>query len=82
MTQRWPRTVCVHLSPGVGGGWALGAHFLPDFFARSEASSTNWNLFFTCGKQCNPSNGIDIIIKILKPKIKKITIINRGIINE
>lgn len=37
---------------------------------------------FTCGNECKPIQGIDLIVKILKPKNKKIISMSRGKINE
>jgi S-adenosylmethionine decarboxylase len=37
---------------------------------------------FTCGSTCKPEAGIDLIIKILRPKIKKISKISRGLLDE
>lgn len=37
---------------------------------------------FTCGSQCKPIEGIELLVEILKPKTKKIITMSRGKINE
>lgn len=65
---------------GVTGVWILSeshcsVHTYPEFgYGHFD--------IFTCGDTCKPEAGIDFIVKILKPKQKKIIKLSRGTLDE
>ena len=65
---------------GVTGVWILSeshcsVHTYPEFgYGHFD--------IFTCGNTCKPEEGMDFIVRVLKPKEKRIIKINRGALDE